>query len=223
MSQASVNDLVQEIQHLTPAQKREVLSRLWPEVKVQGVQWLVLGEGVEAESYTPTQASHVEIVRHLLRLGVPARLKHEADGNWELYGPDRTYLVTIDRITRFAGLLSSWPPDRPPSNGRFTGTLVRLREAEVRRLVAHLRARVSPGELAEIEDTLCSEEGADYLRRRVLLQYFPSIEVVLAISVLRWLVRITSHAHLSIGAARRYRRRDSDHLHGLRGTMLSDG
>jgi hypothetical protein len=114
MSQASVNDLVEEIQHLTPAQRREVLARLWPGVKVQGVQWLELGEDVEVESYTPTQTPYVAAVRHLLSHGVPAHLEHEEDGNWALYGPDRTYLVTLDLTTRFAGLLSSWPPDRPP-------------------------------------------------------------------------------------------------------------
>jgi len=114
MLQISVNDLVREIQHLTPAQRREVLARLWPDVKVQGVQWLELGEGVDVESFTPTQAPFVEAVRDLLGCGVAARLEHEEDGNWELYGPDRTYLVTLDFTSRFAGLLSSWPPDRPP-------------------------------------------------------------------------------------------------------------
>jgi hypothetical protein len=114
MSQTSVNNLVEEIQHLTPAQRREVLARLWPEVKVRGVQWLELGEDVEVETYTPTQTAHIEAVHHLLSHGVPARLIHEEDGNWELYGSDRTYLVTLDLATRFAGLLSSWLPDRPP-------------------------------------------------------------------------------------------------------------
>jgi hypothetical protein len=114
MLQASVNDLIQEIQHLSPAQRREVLARLWPDVKVEGIQWLELGEGVEVESYTPTQAPHVETVRHLLINGVPARLVQQDDGNWELYGPERTYLVTLDLTTRFAGLLSSWLPDGPP-------------------------------------------------------------------------------------------------------------
>jgi hypothetical protein len=91
-----------------------VLARLWPDVKVEGIQWLELGEGVEVESYTPTQALHVETVRRLLTDGVPARLVQPEDGNWELYGPERTYLITLDLTIRFAGLLSSWPPDRPP-------------------------------------------------------------------------------------------------------------
>jgi len=114
MPQVSVNDLVQEIQHLTPAQRREVLARLWPEVKMPGVQWLELGEDVEVESFTPSQSPYVQAAHHLLSEGVPARLAHEEDGNWEVYGRDRTYLVTLDLTTGFAGLLSSWPPDRPP-------------------------------------------------------------------------------------------------------------
>jgi len=114
MLQATVNDLVQEIQHLSPAQRREMLARLWPEVKVQGIQWLELGEGVEVDSYTPTQSPYVGTVRDLSSHGVPARLVHAEDGNRELYGPNHTYLVTLDLTTRFAGLLSSWPPDCPP-------------------------------------------------------------------------------------------------------------
>jgi hypothetical protein len=75
---------------------------------------VALNGGVDVESFTPTQGPYIDIVRELLIHGVPARRSNEVDGNWELYGPDRTYLVTLDFTTPFAGLLSSWPPDRPP-------------------------------------------------------------------------------------------------------------
>jgi hypothetical protein len=75
---------------------------------------------------------------------------------------------------------------------------VRLRDDEVRRLVVYLRSCVATEELAEIEDSLRSDEGSDYVRRRAILQHFPSIEETLSISGVQWLVRITSHAHLRL-------------------------
>jgi hypothetical protein len=75
---------------------------------------------------------------------------------------------------------------------------VKLRDDEVWRLIAYLRLRVSTEELAQIEDILRSDEGTDYLRRRALLRYFPPIETALPIANVKWLVRITSHAHLRL-------------------------
>jgi hypothetical protein len=71
-----------------------------------------------------------------------------------------------------------------------------LRDDEVRRLVSHLRSLVSEEELAKIEDTLRSDEGAEYLLTDTLLSYFPSVVFEMRIDESTWRVRILPHAHL---------------------------
>lgn len=48
-----------------------------------------------------------------------------------------------------------------------------LRDDEVRRLIAYLRRHVAPERLAEIENSLRSEEAEDVLRTPAILAFFP--------------------------------------------------
>lgn len=73
----------------------------------------------------------------------------------------------------------------------------RLRDDEIRRLVSYLRQQISDDSiLAEIEDTLRSDEAQEYLREPEILAYFPSIEETLDIGGVQWNLRIIPHAHL---------------------------
>lgn len=75
----------------------------------------------------------------------------------------------------------------------------RLRDDEVRRLLAYLRqSGLDVERLAEIEDLLRSDEADDDLREEALLEFFPPLYEELLIRDGRWLLRIISHAHLRI-------------------------
>jgi hypothetical protein len=65
-------------------------------------------------AYAPEQEPHVDGLRELLLRGALARRESEADGTYEIYGPDRTFYVTMTPAREFAALLSSWLPDHPP-------------------------------------------------------------------------------------------------------------
>jgi hypothetical protein len=106
------------VRHLSAAERREVLARLWPEQALtQGnTVWTTVrfGEGLRVAAYAPGQEKYVEDLRELLLGGALARRESEADGTYEIYGPDRTYYVTMTPAREFAALLSSWAPERPP-------------------------------------------------------------------------------------------------------------
>jgi hypothetical protein len=72
----------------------------------------------------------------------------------------------------------------------------KLRDDEVRRLVSHLRLLVSDEELANIEDILRSDEGAEYVLTDALLIYFPLVSIELRIDERPWRARVLPHAHL---------------------------
>lgn len=114
----SVIEVVEAARHLTPAEQREVIARLWPEQPAQSVnttwQCLRFSDALQVMAYAPQQEPYVEELRQLLLQGVLARLEHASDNNYEIYGPQRTYYATIARAKEFVGLLSSWPLDRPP-------------------------------------------------------------------------------------------------------------
>jgi hypothetical protein len=114
----SVMDFVESARQLTPAEKREVLARLWPEQAARNGQdvWVSVrfSDALRVVAYAPEQESYVNALSKLLRQGALARLESEADGTYEVYGPDRTYYVTMTPAREFAALLSSWPPDHPP-------------------------------------------------------------------------------------------------------------
>lgn len=114
----SVMEVVESARQLTPAEKREVLARLWPEQAARNGQdvWVSVrfSDALRVVAYAPEQESYVNALSELLRQGALARLESEADGTYEVYGPDRTYYVTMTTAREFAALLSSWPPDQPP-------------------------------------------------------------------------------------------------------------
>lgn len=73
----------------------------------------------------------------------------------------------------------------------------RLRDEEIRRLVAHLRRQIHDEALiAEYEDILRSDEAEEFLREPELLAYFPVITEALDVSSVQWELRIIPHAHL---------------------------
>jgi hypothetical protein len=111
-------EVVESARRLTPAEKREVLARLWPEQAARNGQdvWVSVrfSDALSVVAYAPEQEAYVNSLSELLRQGALARLENETDGTYEIYGPDRTYYVTMTPAREFAALLSSWPPDQPP-------------------------------------------------------------------------------------------------------------
>jgi len=114
----SVMDIVKSARQLSPAEKREVLARLWPEQDARngGDVWISVrfSDAMRIVAYAPEQEAFVASLQDLLRQGALARLENKADGTYEIYGSDRTYYVTMTPTREFAALLSSWPPDQPP-------------------------------------------------------------------------------------------------------------
>lgn len=115
---ANVMEVVESARRLTPAEKREVLARLWPEQAARNGRdvWVSIrfSDALRVVAYAPEQEAYVDALSELLRQGGLARLENETDGTYEVYGPDRTYYVTMTPAREFAALLSSWPPDQPP-------------------------------------------------------------------------------------------------------------
>jgi len=109
----SVTQLIGTLRQLSPAQRREVLARLWPDQQPGSWQFLRF-HNPTVKSFSDTQNPYVDDLRRLLRAGAFARLVHPEDGDYELYGETRTYYATLIPKEEFAGLLSSWPPDQPP-------------------------------------------------------------------------------------------------------------
>jgi len=111
-------EVVESARRLTPAEKREVLARLWPEQAARNGQdvWVSVrfSDALRVVAYAPEQEGYINALSEILRQGALARLESEADGTYEVYGPDRTYYVTMTPAREFAALLSSWPPDEPP-------------------------------------------------------------------------------------------------------------
>jgi hypothetical protein len=121
----NVIEVIDAARHLTPAERREVLARLWPSAaEPTGREvWMSVrfSEAARVIVYAPEQEAYVEALDDLLRRGALARLENEADGTFEVYGPDRTYYVTMTPAREFAALLSSWPPDQRPSEVSVEG------------------------------------------------------------------------------------------------------
>lgn len=114
----NLSEVVETVRHLSPAEQREVLARLWPEQALaQGnTVWTSarFSDRLRVVAYAPEQEPYVVGLRELLLRGALARRESEADGTYEIYGPDRTYYVTMTPAREFAALLSSWLPDHPP-------------------------------------------------------------------------------------------------------------
>ena len=71
-------------------------------------------DALRVTAYTPEQERYIGELRKLLLQGALARLEDESDGTYEVYGPDRTYLITMTPARQFAAILSSWEPDHAP-------------------------------------------------------------------------------------------------------------
>lgn len=114
----NLSEVVDTVRHLSPAEQREVLARLWPEQALAQANtvWTSVrfSDRLRVVAYAPEQEPYVDGLRTLLLRGALARRESEADGTYEIYGPDRTYYVTLTPAREFAALLSSWPPDHPP-------------------------------------------------------------------------------------------------------------
>jgi hypothetical protein len=114
----TVTEFVESVRHLTLAEQREVLSRLWAEQTKRNANetWKTIkfSENLRVVAYEPKQENYVKSLRHELQDGVLARLENEADSTFEIYGRDRTYYVTMAFSREFVGLLDSWQPERPP-------------------------------------------------------------------------------------------------------------
>jgi hypothetical protein len=75
--------------------------------------------------------------------------------------------------------------------------MARLRQEEIRRLLSHLRQRISDAELlAQIEDELRSDDGEEFLRKPEILAHFPALTESLTAGGLQWHLRVIPHAHL---------------------------
>jgi hypothetical protein len=114
----NLSEVVDAVRHLSPAEQREVLARLWPEhaLAQANTVWTSVrfSDRLRVVAYAPEQEPYVDSLRTLLLRGALARRESEADGTYEIYGPDRTYYVTITPAREFAALLSSWSADHPP-------------------------------------------------------------------------------------------------------------
>lgn len=75
--------------------------------------------------------------------------------------------------------------------------MARLRQEEIRRLLSHLRQRISDADLlAQIEDELRSDDGEEFLRKPEMLVHFPALAESLTAGGLQWQLRVIPHAHL---------------------------
>jgi hypothetical protein len=114
----SVSEVITAASRLTRTEQREVLARLWPVAAVRRGRevWtsVQFSDTARIVAYAPEQEPYLIALRDVLQAGALARLENEADHTYEVYGPDRTYYVTLNLTKEFAGLLSSWPPDQPP-------------------------------------------------------------------------------------------------------------
>jgi len=114
----AVSEIMQTVNHLSAAQQREILARLWTEEarRATGKTWKTVkfGDDLRVVAYAPEQESYLAELRELLQSGTLARLESESDGTFEIYGVNRTYYVTMTIEREFVGLLSSWMPENPP-------------------------------------------------------------------------------------------------------------
>lgn len=108
----TVQEVVAAARDLTPAQRRELIARIWPgPISTENETWVSIrfGEGMRVVAYVPEQEPFVDELRETLRGGVLARVENPTDGNYEIYGAERTFYVTMTPKREFAALLSSWP------------------------------------------------------------------------------------------------------------------
>lgn len=72
-----------------------------------------------------------------------------------------------------------------------------LRDDEIRRLLAYLKRQISDSEqLAEIEDELESEFGAEFLREPEILSVFPEQKIEVEFTDVVWTLRVIPYTSL---------------------------
>jgi dephospho-CoA kinase len=115
---ANVRELIEAVRHLKPAKQRELLARIWPEQAARSGDkiWrsVRFGPAMRVMAHVPEQEQYVAELRDLLLQGALARLENENDNTYEIYGTDRTYLVTMIPAREFAAILSSWQTNSVP-------------------------------------------------------------------------------------------------------------
>jgi dephospho-CoA kinase len=112
-----VTEIIESAHHLSRPEQREVIARIWPEEARSGKEtWkgIRFSDRMRVVAYAQEQEPYLHGLRDLLLNGALARVENEREGNYEIYGPDRTYFVTMTPDREFAALLSSWFPDRTP-------------------------------------------------------------------------------------------------------------
>lgn len=72
----------------------------------------------------------------------------------------------------------------------------RISDAEVRRILSYLKAKVDDESLAAIEDELRGNEAEEFLREPDLLEFFPELSLQISAADKNWNLRIIPHAHL---------------------------
>ena len=72
----------------------------------------------------------------------------------------------------------------------------KISDAEVRRLVSHLKGYIDDEELANIENELREETAEEFLIDQELLKFFPEISDEFSAEGKKWKIRVISHAHL---------------------------
>lgn len=115
---AKIVSTVNTIHKMSPPEQREILGRLWSKQtnKKSNDVWksVCFENSLRVVAYSPKQERYIGQLRDLLQNGTMARLENESDGTYEIYGPDRTYYVTMTPSREFAALLSSWELSSPP-------------------------------------------------------------------------------------------------------------
>ncbi len=74
--------------------------------------------------------------------------------------------------------------------------MAKISDAEVRRLLSHLKHYVNDEVLAEIEGELRGDDAEEYLREPYLLEYFSELSDEFIIAGKTWKMRVIQHAHL---------------------------
>lgn len=74
--------------------------------------------------------------------------------------------------------------------------MAKISDAEVRRLLSHIKVYVDEKVLAEIEDELRGDEAEEYLREPDLFKFFPEIFDEFTATGKSWKLRVIQHARL---------------------------
>ena len=114
----NTENVINSLEKLSPPQQREIVARLLAKQSSFEAEttWKTVrfGSNLRVVSYAPEQEQFVAELREILQNGALARIENEMDGNWEIYGANRTFFVTMSAKREFVGLLSSWQLDAPP-------------------------------------------------------------------------------------------------------------